>query len=69
MGGWDQNGSYGDSLGVWSGCSWLRIGNEAGTYEYGDEPAGTGATELVKILTSLLDADLRAVLLSTQLVA
>jgi hypothetical protein len=41
----------------------------ADTYEYGDEPTGTGATGLVKILTSLLDAELIAVLLSTQLVA
>jgi hypothetical protein len=26
MGGWDQNESYGDWLGVWTGFDWLRIG-------------------------------------------
>jgi hypothetical protein len=30
MRGWDQNGSYGDWLGVWSGFSWLRIGTGGG---------------------------------------
>jgi hypothetical protein len=36
---------------VWSGFNWLRIGALAGCWECGDEPSGSGATELV---TSLL---------------
>jgi hypothetical protein len=48
MGGWDHNGSWGNWLGgVKSGSSWLRMGPVADTCEYGDEPAGSGATELV----------------------
>jgi hypothetical protein len=47
MDGWDQNGSSGDWLGVLSGFSWLRIG---GSCNYVDEPAGSGATELVCII-------------------
>jgi hypothetical protein len=35
------------SGGVLSGFSWLRIGLAAGCCEYGDEPSGSGATELV----------------------
>jgi hypothetical protein len=35
--------------GVWSGFTWLRIGTGgAGCCECGDEPSGSGATELVK---------------------
>jgi hypothetical protein len=35
-------------LGVWSGFSWLRIGTGgAGCCEYGDEPAGSGAREII----------------------
>jgi hypothetical protein len=33
--------------GVSSGSSWLRIGTGGGCCEYGDEPSGSGATELV----------------------
>jgi hypothetical protein len=33
--------------GVWSGFTWLRIGSLAGCCECGDEPTGSGATELV----------------------
>jgi len=28
-------------VGVWTGSSWLWIGNEAGTYECGNEPSGS----------------------------
>jgi hypothetical protein len=28
--GWDENGSWGDWLGVWSGFNWLRIGDGGG---------------------------------------
>jgi hypothetical protein len=30
VGGWDQNGSYGDWLGVYSGSSWFRMGTGDG---------------------------------------
>jgi hypothetical protein len=50
MGGWDQNGSYAD---------WLKdcrldpagsgYGPMASSCEYGDEPSGSGAAELVGI--------------------
>jgi hypothetical protein len=33
--------------GVWSGFSWLRIGLVAGSCKYGDEPSGSGTTQLV----------------------
>jgi hypothetical protein len=33
--------------GVWSGFTWLRIGTFAGCCECGDEPSGSGTTELV----------------------
>jgi hypothetical protein len=33
--------------GVWSASSWFRIGPVAGSCKYGDEPAVSGATELV----------------------
>jgi hypothetical protein len=33
--------------GVWSGFTWLRIGTVGGCCECGDEPSGSGATELV----------------------
>jgi hypothetical protein len=36
--------------GVWSGFTWLRIGILAGSCEFGDEPSGSGATELVSYL-------------------
>jgi hypothetical protein len=32
---------------MWSGFIWLRIGTGGGCCEQGDEPAGSGATELV----------------------
>jgi hypothetical protein len=32
--------------GVWIGSSWLRIGDGGGLCEHGDEPSGSGATEL-----------------------
>jgi hypothetical protein len=35
--------------GVKSGSSWLRIGIGGGSCKYGDEPAGSGATELVSV--------------------
>jgi hypothetical protein len=28
-------------VGVWTGSSWLRIGQMAGTCEYGNEPSGS----------------------------
>jgi hypothetical protein len=34
-------------LRVWSGFTWLRIGIVGGYCECGDEPLGSGATELV----------------------
>jgi hypothetical protein len=49
MGGWDENESYGDWMGVWIGFDWLRIGNYGSCYECGDEPSGFSATELVKV--------------------
>jgi hypothetical protein len=36
----------GEVGGVWSGFTWLRIGT-IGCCECGDEPSGSGATELV----------------------
>jgi hypothetical protein len=33
--------------GVWSGFMWLRIGILVGSCECGDEPSGSGTTELV----------------------
>jgi hypothetical protein len=48
VGGWDQNGSWGDSLG---GCGLNSTGSGqgpvAGCGECGDEPPGSCATELV----------------------
>jgi hypothetical protein len=48
MGGWDQNGSLGDWLGACGvdlpGSGW---GPLAGCCGCGDEPSGSGATELV----------------------
>jgi hypothetical protein len=35
---------------VWSGSNWLRIGAGGGSCEYGDEPAGSGATDLVSYI-------------------
>jgi hypothetical protein len=35
------------SGGLWSGFSWLSIGFMAGSSEYGDDPLGSGAMELV----------------------
>jgi hypothetical protein len=32
---------------VWSGFKWLGIGTGGGLFECGDEPVGSGATELV----------------------
>jgi hypothetical protein len=47
MGGWDHNGSWGDWLGE---CRLDPAGSGqgpvAGCREYGDEPSGSGATEL-----------------------
>jgi hypothetical protein len=37
-------------LRVQSGFSWLRIGPVAGSCKYGDETAGSGATELVTVV-------------------
>jgi hypothetical protein len=34
-------------LGLWSGFSWLSMGPVVGCSTYGDEPSGSGATELV----------------------
>jgi hypothetical protein len=49
MGGWDQNGSYGDWLGD---CREDPVGSGqgpmAGSCEYGDATSGSGATDLVK---------------------
>jgi hypothetical protein len=36
--------------GVWSGFTWFRIGFLAGSCECGDEPSGSGATELVSFV-------------------
>jgi hypothetical protein len=36
--------------GLWSAFTWLRIGILAGCCECGDEPSGSGATELVGLL-------------------
>jgi hypothetical protein len=51
MGGWDQNESYGDWL---RECRLDLVGSEygpvAGFCENGDEPSGSGATELLFIL-------------------
>jgi hypothetical protein len=33
--------------GLWRGFTWLRIGIVAGCCECGDEPSGSGGTELV----------------------
>jgi hypothetical protein len=32
---------------VWRGFTWLKIGIVGGCCEFGDEPSGSGATELV----------------------
>jgi hypothetical protein len=32
---------------VWGGCTWLKIGAGGGILWNGDEPSGSGATELV----------------------
>jgi hypothetical protein len=54
MGGWAQNGYWGDRLGeyrvnpVGSGQ-----GPVAGCCKYGDEPSGSGATEFVQTFTVL----------------
>jgi hypothetical protein len=37
--------------GVLKGSSWFRIGAGGGSCKYGHEPAGSGATDLVIILT------------------
>jgi hypothetical protein len=48
MGGWDQNGCYGYWPGEWrlepAGSGYGAL---ADSCEYGDEPSGSGATELV----------------------
>jgi hypothetical protein len=49
---WDQNGSLGD----WPGeCRLDPVGSgqgpEVGPCEYGDEPSGSGVTELVTLVT------------------
>jgi hypothetical protein len=45
MAGWDQNlGRL--AVGMWSGFSWPRIRTDVGSCERGDEPSGSGATEL-----------------------
>jgi hypothetical protein len=41
--------------GTWSGIAWLRIRNFAGFCECGDEPSGSGVTELVVYKISSLD--------------
>jgi hypothetical protein len=33
--------------GLWSGFSWPRIEQVAGSYEHGDELSGSGSTKLV----------------------
>jgi hypothetical protein len=38
-------------LGMWSGFTWLRIGNVAGCCECGDEPSGSVPTELVSYIS------------------
>jgi hypothetical protein len=42
-----QNGPEGDWLGVWSEFTSVRRGTFGGYCECGDEPSGSGATELV----------------------
>jgi hypothetical protein len=50
MGGWDQNGPYGDSFGGGGECGVdspsSGLGSLAGSCECGDEPSGSGAMEL-----------------------
>jgi hypothetical protein len=41
--------------GVWIGFDWLRMEPVAGYCECGDEPSGSCATELVKILIRLMN--------------
>jgi hypothetical protein len=50
MRGRDKNGSTGDCRGggVWSGFTWLRIGTGSRLWWTGDEPSGSGATELLR---------------------
>jgi hypothetical protein len=45
---WDQNElrDSGWLGGGWSGFSWLRIGPVTDSCKYGEEPSGSGATEL-----------------------
>jgi hypothetical protein len=35
--------------GVWNGFTWLRMGTVGELCECGDEPSGSGATELVSV--------------------
>jgi hypothetical protein len=54
VGGWEQNGSYGNGWGVWSGCIWFIIGTGGGLLYYGDQPSGSDVTDLVRYLFSYL---------------
>jgi hypothetical protein len=40
--------------GLWSGFSWLRIGQLKGYCKHGDEASGSGATELVLLINKLV---------------
>jgi hypothetical protein len=45
---WNQNGSYGDGLGY---VDWIHLAQDRGWWrafcKYGDEPVGSGTTELI----------------------
>jgi hypothetical protein len=66
MGGWDQNGCWGHWLG---GVEWIQLAQDRGRCECGDEPSGSGVTDLVTYEDVQSTEDFLTVLLGFQLVA